>query len=298
MEEGKPSRTASMVALMRVHHFLAPGQAKILRDEAALALSGLKSADEVFAHVEVLVESFAQLSDRETAKLFVRRIEESVCMRARLVEEKLREMRGQGLSQFVILGAGLDSTAYRFLEVTKNLAMFEVDFPATQHWKRRCLDEAGIAIPENLQFVSTDFEKMSLAQTFQRAGIDRAKPTLFSWLGVQPYLTRQVVASTLSVLGAFAKGSTLVMDFIQPDNAINDQENRESLADLEKTVAQMREPFKSRFSENEIEDCLRAAGFNQIDFFSTGEMVKRYLDGNQALTSMPAEAVYLLAAQI
>ncbi len=82
--------------------------------------------------------------------------------RSRYAEDQLAEAVAAGVRQYVVLGAGLDTFAYR--NPFPSLRVFEVDFPATQEWKRSMLAEAGIAVPENLTFVPLDFEHKTLAE--------------------------------------------------------------------------------------------------------------------------------------
>ena len=136
MEDGSPSQTALMVAVLRAHHCHFAPEPKILKDTTALPLSGMADLDAVKDYKNGVIEFFSGLSSRETAESFVQQITDSVCMRSRLVEERLTKARTQGLEQLVILGAGLDSTAYRCTDQLNGLPVFEIDHPATQHWKK------------------------------------------------------------------------------------------------------------------------------------------------------------------
>ena len=133
MEDGSPSQTALMVAVLRAHHCHFAPEPKILQDTTALPLSGMADLDAVKDYKNGVIEFFSGLSSRETAESFVQQITDSVCMRSRLVEERLTKARTQGLEQLVILGAGLDSTAYRCTDQLNDLPVFEIDHPATQH---------------------------------------------------------------------------------------------------------------------------------------------------------------------
>lgn len=298
MEVGRPSETAHFVAILRAHHLLNAPEPKILRDTAAQALAGITDDADITGYVNGLIQSFTALSDAETAKIFVRRIEESVCMRSRLVQWELEQGRKNGIEQFVILGAGLDAAAYGQQDYLARLDMFEVDYPATQDWKRTRLQEAGFTIPDNLSFVPFDFEHQTLGEALDAGGVDKDAVTLFSWLGVQPYLTDEAVRSTLSVLGTFKKGSRLVMDFIMPDYAIDDASNSDSISQLGTIVAEMREPFKSRYTTEDLETRFETAGFDKVEFHTTQDMVNRVLNGDADKCSMAPEAIYLLTATV
>ena len=110
-------------------------------------------------------------------------------VRQRFAEEELAKAVARGVRQYVILGAGLDSLAYRRPDLTGMLQIFEVDHPSTQQWKRQRLTERGIAIPDNLTFVPLDFEVQDLAETMASSPFQSAEPAFFSWLGVTQYLS-------------------------------------------------------------------------------------------------------------
>lgn len=298
MQEGRPSDTAMLVAILRAYHLLSAPEPKILRDEIAIKFTDVNAPEDIAHHVDGLIAGFAQVSDPEIAQKFVSRIEESVNMRSRLVDEQLRAGASAGLRQLVVLGAGLDSTAYRFAPDLPDIEFFEVDFPATQQWKRSRLESANIELPERLQFIATDFESKSLDSALREGGVRFDVPTLFSWLGVQPYLADDAIVATLNVLGQFAKGSELVMDFIQPDDDIDGGDDIDGIKQLENIVAQMREPFKSRYSLQQIERRLRSAGFSSVHFYTTRELIDEFLAGERGMATMEDDAVYLLSAKI
>lgn len=295
MEPGQPSQTAHGTAVLRARHFHFAKSPKILEDNLAATLAGLTNPTEAEAHTSHLLDSFAAISDQETAQAFVSNLEVAVCMRARLSEETLRS----GVyEQMVVLGAGLDSTAYRFGADMSHVAMFEVDYPATQIWKQEQLSKGDIEIPANLTFVPCDFETTTLEQALQIGGVQKDKKTLFSWLGVQPYLDDDAVASTLSVLGRYAKGSTLVMDFIMPDDDIIDDEHQSSVQELQKIVNEMGEPFKSRYTEAQLETRLRECNFAEVNFHVISDLTDNFLDGDSSVISMPGDAVFLVSATV
>jgi len=236
MIEGKPSRTAFMTAVQRGYHNAIAPEPKILRDDLALALAGVGSVEDAQSFISNIVDKFAALSDPETAETFMGRIEGAVCMRSRVVEEKLASARQRGVKQLVILGAGLDTTAYRRLDLTEELQVFEVDHPSTQIWKRELLQTADISIPSNVKFVAFDFENQTLAEALKTGGVKPDMITFFTWLGVHMYLTDEAVKSTLSVIGTYAKGSEMVMDFISPNYVLEGGVPEKSVDYLQKVV--------------------------------------------------------------
>jgi len=295
MIEGKPSQTAFMTAVQRGHHNATAPEPKILRDDLALALAGVGTVEDAQVFISNMIDTFASLSDRETAEIFMGRIDGAVCMRSRVVEEKLAVARRRGVKQLVILGAGLDTTAYRRTDLTDGLQVFEVDHPSTQVWKRERLE---IDIPDNVKFVAFDFEKQTLAEALKAGDVKSDIMTFFTWLGVHMYLTDEAVRSTLGVMGAYPKGSEMVMDFISPSYVLEGGVPEESVAYLQKVVTDMGEPIQSKYYESELEDILKSAGFGTVDFLSAKWLVDNYLGGEKKAFDMPDEATSILATVI
>ncbi len=271
---------------------------KLLEDNLALAISGLPDAEAVKAANDGLVASFTQLGGKEVAASFVEQIEHSICIRSRLTEHRLQARRGSDLQQLVILGAGLDTLAYRRAELLGDLKVFEVDHPDTQNLKHEALDRAGIDIPEKLSFAAFNFENQTLAEALQQSGINPAVPTMFTWLGVHMYLDDAAVRTTLAVLGSFAAGSELVMDFMPEESAVLADAVEDSIAELRKVVEQMGEPIKSRYKEETLESRLLDAGFTKADFYTGARIKDEVLDGARESFCMPDEAVSTLVAHI
>jgi len=298
MRAGKPSQTAFMTAVQRGHHNAIAPEPKILRDNLALDLAGIASVEDAQQYIDKMIGIFAALSDLETAKTFMDRIDGAVCMRSRVVEENLALARKRGLRQLVILGAGLDSTAYRCLKLTEGLDVFEVDHPSTQAWKRDRIAAAGIGIPKNLTYVAFDFETQTLAEALKIGGVKTDSMTFFTWLGVHMYLTDAAVKSTLNVLGAYPKGSEIVMDFISPTYVLEGGVPENSVAQLQKVVTEMGEPIKSRYYEIELKNILNRSGFTEVSFLSAKWLVENYLDGDKSVFDMPDKATSILTALI
>jgi methyltransferase (TIGR00027 family) len=297
MIEGRPSRTAFMTALQRGYHDACAAEPKILNDNLALDLAGVSSA-EAKVFIDNLIKTFEGLSDFETANTFMHRINCAVCMRSRVVEEKLLLAQKRNTKQLVILGAGLDSTAYRRFDLTKGLQIFEVDHPSTQIWKRQKLEQANIKIPENLKFVAFDFEKQTLSEAFNAGHIRTDRVTFFTWLGVQMYLTDQAVRATLKVLGRYPIGSELIMDFISPSYVLEGGISEKSVDYLQKVVTDMGEPVKSKYYEHDLKNILQESGFSNVNFLSAKWLVDNYLDGNKTFFDMPDMATSILSATI
>ncbi|MGA2251938.1 class I SAM-dependent methyltransferase [Terracidiphilus sp.] len=258
---GKPSTTALRVALRRAAHQLAD-HPPVLNDPITARL----------LTPETVGPSFAR--DLERAMHPVG--QDFRCMmaaRSRYAEDQLAASVAAGVGQYVVLGAGLDTFAYRnpFAE----LRVFEVDFPATQEWKRWVLETAGVAVPGNLTFAAVDFEHQTLAEGLRKARVDASQPAFFSWLGVVPYLTLPAFRATLATVGGFPVGSAVSFDYAFPPETLN-AERRLIYDRLAARVAAAGEPFQLFFTAEQMETEFREAGFHRVEQVGTDEMNRRY----------------------
>ena len=103
-----------------------------------------------------------------------------VCVRARFPEDIVEDSVARGVRQYVILGAGLDSFAYRRRDLLDTLRVYEVDHPETQDWKRERLAELNVNVPAQLVFAPVDFERQTLAEGLDAAGFNVGAPAIFS----------------------------------------------------------------------------------------------------------------------
>jgi methyltransferase (TIGR00027 family) len=193
MQFGKPSRTALATAFHRAAHQVLE-QGRIFADPLALRILG--------ADAQTIVRQAEEDPSGRHMRLFI-------AVRARFAEDALAVAIEGGVRQVVVLGAGLDTYAYRN-PFADRLPVFEVDHPATQAWKRQRLRDAGIPLPSSLTFVPVDFEREALAERLAMAGFDRTQHTFFSWLGVVPYLNQEAVWSTLAFIASLPNGAHVV----------------------------------------------------------------------------------------
>jgi methyltransferase (TIGR00027 family) len=181
-----------------------------------------------------------------------------------------------GVRQLVVLGAGLDTYAYRAVR-GKHLRIFEVDHPATKSWKRERLAEAKIPVPRTLTFAPVDLEHETLADGLAAAGFDTAQPTFFSWLGVVPYLTEDVVFATLGFIASLPGGAHVAFDYRNPPTAGPDKDEhdvtREALA---ARVASLGEAFRREFETDVLHAKLAALGFNEVEDPGPRSIRERY----------------------
>ena len=271
MEVGRPSTTAVMMAVLRAHHYLTTQEPRILTDPLAMTLAGVTSPVLIQEYVEGIVRALMAFGDRNAAETSVRALTTGTCVRSRFAEDQLAASVTRGVQQLIILGAGLDSMPYRSADVTAGLRIFEVDYPATQDWKRQRLVSGGVPMPTNLTFVPFDFERQTLADALATWGVRFDTPSFFCWLGVQPYLTVDAVMSTLDVVARFPSGSELVLDILTPERD-GDERMSEGGRSL---LASLGEPFKSRFERNEFAAQLERRGFTRIEMVSTHDWLRR-----------------------
>jgi methyltransferase (TIGR00027 family) len=198
----------------------------------------------------------------------------------------------QGLAQYVVLGAGLDTFAYR--NPFAQIRVFEVDFPATQQWKRSLLATASIPIPANLTFVPLDFEHMTLADGLAAAEFDSSRPAFFSWLGVVPYLSLPAFRSTLETIGRLPAGSGVCFDFARPPESL-EPESLPVFYALAARVAAAGEPFRLFFTAAELEQEFRTAGFTRTEMRTGGELNDMYFQGRADGLGLPRAGLGILA---
>src|SRR5579859_6230475 len=165
-----------------------------------------------------------------------------VCVRSRVVEDLVQRALSQGLQQYVIVGAGLDSFAYRRVDLLDQLRVFEVDHPASQRWKRQRLEQLSIPTPKSLVFAPVDFESQSLVDGLVASGFEGDAPAVFSWIGVTMYLTTDAIRKTLRAVASCGHGSQIVLTYNQPASIL-DALSRTVADTPADTIGQSGEPF-------------------------------------------------------
>jgi methyltransferase (TIGR00027 family) len=199
-----------------------------------------------------------------------------IAARTRVAEAALKAgVETRGVGQLVVLGAGLDTFAYRN-PFGAALRVFEVDHPETQAWKRRRLAEARIAIPPALAFAPVDFERDELLAALQAAGFDPGRRSFFTWLGVVPYLTREAIGATLALIGGLPGGGEVVFDYSDPVETLG-AEARDAHLQRASRVAALGEPFLTYFEPADLHGLLARLGFEQIDDLGPRALVERHI---------------------
>jgi methyltransferase (TIGR00027 family) len=256
METGRASKTALGVGIRRAAHQLMDAP-PVLDDPIAVRLVG---------------SGYRGKMGRASHKVG-RDLRAFVAARSRYVEDRLAEAVARGGRQYVVLGAGLDTFAYR--NPFAGLRVFEVDFPATQEWKRALLGEAEIELPEGLRFVPLDFEATTLDKGLAEAGFDRGAAAFFGWLGVVPYLTLEAFRATLGVIAQLPAGSGVSFDYAVAPESLS-AVGRKAFDALAGRVAAAGEPFQLFFTPEEMAEELRRAGFGRMKQVDSDQLNERY----------------------
>jgi methyltransferase (TIGR00027 family) len=259
MIEGRPSRTALRVATRRAAHQLFDSP-KVLEDPLAVRIIGREVAG-----------SLSSIADRLSPS--ARYMRAFMAVRARFAEDELALAVRRGITQFVILGAGLDTFAYR--NPFTNLRVFEVDHPATQEWKRQRLHAENIAIPDSVTYAPVDFNSQTLADGLRAANFRADQPAFFSWLGVTMYLENQTVYDTLRFIHSMSPENGVVFDYTVPRHLLNTM-GRLILDAIMKRVAAAGEPFHGFFAPTELEAALREIGYSHIEDLNSEAINARY----------------------
>lgn len=278
MEDGRRSLTAIFSATMRAAHLVLDDAPTIFRDELALRLAGFETEEALRMALETLRHEMADRVGVDAVELVLKRVRANQTIRHRFTEEALDKAVEHGVRQYVILGAGLDSFAYRRGDLTGTLRVFEIDHPSNQDWKRLRLCALQVDLPSNLHFVPVDFEGQTLSNALSGSAYRFAEPVFFSWLGVTPYLTRDATFATLQQIASLASGTEIVFEFNVPDVQLEGEERRYFEA-CEAIVAARGEPWLSSFEPDDLLALLQEIGFGQCTHVSPDELNARYCSG-------------------
>jgi methyltransferase (TIGR00027 family) len=276
MQLGKPSQTALAAAFHRATHQVLE-QGRIFADPLALRILGVDGP--------TIARQTGENPSGRRMRLFI-------AVRTRFAEDALAAAFESGVRQVVVLGAGLDTYAYRS-PLRDRLRILEVDHPATQAWKRQRLREAAIPLPSSLAFVPVDFERETLAERLAAAGFDRTQQTFFTWLGVVPYLNHDAVWSTLAFIASLPNGAHVVFDYSDPPASLS-PEGRARHEKRARHVAGLGEAWVTYFEPEKLHAKLKALGFAEIEDLGPAQIVSRYFPGRAG--SLPDKGGHVLGA--
>lgn len=282
MNDNKASMTAIVSAFGRAYHslfdtpkifddFLAR---QMLEDEEFIGISKHMSEGITFFDPQ----RSQTYSDPELALEWVvqTQIAPTPLGRSKYAEDMLNNAVMLGTKQYVILGAGLDTFAFRNKELLKEINVFEMDHPVTQQSKVNRIKKLGWKIPSSLKFLPINFNVDNFAECLVNGGFDIKQKSYFSWLGVSYYLTKQDIVRTLKMIAEISpKGSAVVFDYADGDIFNPDKTTRR----VQNMVAMARstgEPMLTGYTYSELEADLEKAGFLIYEHLTPVEIEKKY----------------------
>jgi methyltransferase (TIGR00027 family) len=259
-----PDSTAVRTALWRAMHVEIDPPPHVLEDAIGLKLA---APDEGWRNRQ------------DMHPQWTRGFRAAIVARARYIEDLLAEQADQGVGQYVILGAGLDTFAQRRPELASRLHVFEVDRPGPQEWKHQRLIELGFSVPEWLRLVPVDFEAgASWWGRLVDAGFDAAQPAVVVSTGVSMYLTKEAIAATLRQVAMLAPRSTLAMTFMLPIDFL-EPEDRRWFEWAQKGAAASGTPFATVVAPAEMLALAREVGLKNAQHVSGATLAQRYFAG-------------------
>ncbi|WP_246155216.1 class I SAM-dependent methyltransferase [Saccharopolyspora hirsuta] len=280
-----PSATAVMAAAARAAHLIVDRPPTVFRDALAERLLGEQAGELIGYH-----RSHGDLQILADART------QAVC-RSRYTEDALVEAAAAGIGQYVILGAGLDSFAYRDeTHEVPRIRVFEVDHPVSQQDKRCRLAAAGIAVPRHVAHVPVDFERDDLADRLVAAGFDRARPAVVAWLGVSMYLAVDVLSETLAVIGQFAPGTELIADYMLPEG-LRDEAGQRYVALVSSAVSGLGERWRTFLSPPDVDRLLNEAGLSTVEHVRQHEMIPA-AEWNRSDALAPSDLCRIVRARV
>ena len=264
MRSGQLSQTARGAAAYRAVHQMLEGGA-IFKDPFAS---------------RILDEQTAASLNEMAADESLRPWRLFIAARSRFSEDTMANCVASGVRQVVVLGAGLDTFSLRNPFADLGVRVFEVDYAATQSWKRERIKAAGLIEPQPLIFAPTDSEGLT------RVGFRLNQPAFFQWLGVVPYLTKKAVSSTLKLISNIPQ-AVVVFDYAEPFQNYPAQ-RRTSIIAVAENAAVRGEPWLSLFDPAELHELLRGEGFKTVEDLGLPEITERlYGDLGRDITIGP-----------
>jgi methyltransferase (TIGR00027 family) len=282
MQADRASGTAFGVALHRAAHQMIEG-GRIFADPLAVPIVG--------RHGELMARQMGNFPATEGWRTFI-------CARAQFAETCLRAaVEQKGVGQLVVLGAGLDTFAYRN-PWEGRLTVFEVDHPSSQLWKRRCLEQASIAVPPSVRYASVDLAQDDLFAQLEKVGFDRTATTFVTCLGLFYYLTKDTIRTILA--GVAEIGGSIVFDYSDPPESLAPFQ-QDALAEQQRQLSANGEPYVSFFDPAELHAMLGALGFTALDDLDNQAWMTRYggdrmLEAWCGLTGQPDRGAHMMFA--
>jgi len=282
MDDQSTSRTALFAAMIRAVH--SESNSPLLRDSfagtllsaseqeaLAAAFLGMLSAE---AREAIEAQADRALVIREAVRSFAGA--GNVIVRARYAEDCLQLAIDRGMGQYVLVGAGMDTFSLRRDDLMHKLRVFELDHPATQTDKLERLSRAGLAAPENTEFVAANLEVTAVETALSGTAYSSTRPAFFSWLGVTGYLSREANLSTLkSIAACAAPGSELVFNYMARSAELDRPTGEERR--ISASFADASQPIRSAFRPEDLRHDLEVIGFEVLEDIGPDDLRKRYL---------------------
>jgi len=285
MEKNKVSLTALLTAYARAYHAV-HDDPKIFDDFLAYQFFTEEERTSFGQNLADSLKFFdperaASCPSQATALAWYMRIQgaPTTLSRSRYTEDSLEAAFRQGVRQYVILGAGMDTFALRRPDLVSQLKVFEIDHPLTQAFKLNRLKELGWEIPAQLHFIPVDLTKETLANALRQSPYDPRKPSFFSWLGVTIYLTRAKVFTTLRTIAGIAPaGSSIIFDYLDTDAFIPGKASKQVQL-MREIVRRTGEPLKAGFDPVTLATDLADTGLLLHENLSPSDIEERYFQG-------------------
>ena len=289
MKAGRVSRTAEAAAALRANHHQNSSN-PVFSDEYAYAMTN--------ARWRLLLNNsmFRKVLNAMPVNQSFGKLTAQVVARSRYAEDRLLEAIANGIQQYILVGAGLDSFVLRMAEQYPELKIFEVDHPDTQKIKIHKLKKLG-TIPSNVEFVSIDFEKEKLSDALLRSSYDSKMPAFFSWLGTTHYLKPETTLATLQNIASIAHlNSEVVMDYSIDYKQLQGIERIGSFA-IAQFTRFLKEPLIGTFTSEHLHQTVEKMGYVVLEDLSGTEITKRYFH-QRADQIRHTQATHLIHLQI
>jgi methyltransferase (TIGR00027 family) len=217
-------------------------------------------------------------------------------VRSRFAEDRLAAAAARGVSQYVIVGAGLDTFPWRQPLFAKSMRIFFVDHPPTLAWSMERFREHALLAPPNVTFVAADLEAQELGARLDEHGFDRGTATFLSVLGVTQYISRDAVDALFGFAASLPAQSEIVSSFSPRDDELDPEELAGRNWGVTVT-APSGEPWLTRMSAPEVFGLLTRLGFGEVFHLSKKRLRERYFsDRNDAIKASGID--HLFAATV
>jgi methyltransferase (TIGR00027 family) len=277
----QPSQSMICTAMRRAAHQLLD-RPRIFEDPVAVGLIPEASEHAVLGTID---EQRAPLSTLFRA-LFA--------FRSRFAEDRLAEAAFRGVRQYVVVGAGLDTFAWRQPSFANNMRIFYVDHPCSLAWTTAQFRRRGLPTPPNLSFVAADLEAQEVAIALDEHGFEREAGAFCSVLGVMQYLSREAVETLLRFAASLPTQSEIVFSFVPPDDELEGEELTAAIHSVKLTET-MGEPWMTRLGPSEAFDLLTRLGFGEVFHLTPKRAQQRYFAGRDDMLRAPRFEQFIAA---